>query len=285
MDQAERLRSLVNRHKENQQEKKAEFRVIAITSGKGGVGKTNLTVNLGIHLAKTGKRVVIVDTDFGLANVEVLLGIAPRHTLQEVLSGDISIKEAITQGPEGVMFLSGGSGLTDLADLSEAQIKLLIKGFKELNDMTDILLIDTGAGMSKSVTNFLRASDEIIVVTTSDPTAIADAYAIIKIMTKDNDHFPKLKLVVNRVESHKEGIDVYSRMYRVCNRFLDVKLLNLGMIPYDKYLMRAVKAQEAVSVTYPNSDSSRSIEVICKRLLDVVVAKNFIERWFDFAKK
>jgi len=290
MDQAKKLRDLVNKHRSVLPEAKSNMRVISVTSGKGGVGKSNFTLNLGIHLARANKRVVIVDADFGLANVEVLLGISPQYSFKEVLAGVVTLPEALAEGPEGLRLLSGGHGLTQLADISEAQMGSLIAGFDELGAQTDIILIDTGAGISKTVVNLLKASHETIVVTTSDPTAIADAYAVIKAISDENVNIPTLKIVINRVENQKEGLDVFNRLYRVCSRFLQIKPLNLGSIPYDRYLARAVKSQEPVTLLYPNAESSRSIEVISKRLLDEPVTEStgimqFVGRLVGFMKK
>ena len=288
MDQAESLRNLVGKLKTPVPKVKA-MRVIAVTSGKGGVGKTNFSINLAIYLARANKRVVIIDADFGLANVELLLGVSPRYSFKHVLSGEVSVSDALTTGPEGVRFLSGGSGLTQLADVTESQTSILLSSFSQLEELADILLIDTGAGMSKTVTNFLKASHEIVVVTTSDPTAIADAYTIMKAIAEDNPEPPPLKIVINRVESYKEGAEVFGRLHRVCVRFLNMKPVTLGNIPYDKYLVRAVKSQEPVAIMYPNSESSRSIEAISKRLLDepeksAAGIKKFIDRWIGFMR-
>ncbi|MCL2016231.1 MAG: MinD/ParA family protein [Defluviitaleaceae bacterium] len=292
MDQAERLRNLVRKQRTEAiaEAVKANMRVIAVTSGKGGVGKTNFTINLAINLARAKKRVVIIDADFGLANVELLFGVTPKYSFREILKGEKTVVDALTKGPEGTMFLSGGSGLTQLGNVTETQISLLINGFTKLDDFTDILLIDTGAGVSKNVTSFLKAAHEIIVVTTSDPTAIADAYTIIKTLAEGNAEPSPLKIVVNRVENHKEGLEVFNRLSRVCTRFLNVKPFNLGIIPYDKQLTRAVKAQEPVAIAYPDSESSKSIEAISRRLLNepdiapVGIGK-FIEKWLGFMKK
>lgn len=289
MDQAEKLRTLVNEQRNIAPELPKNMRVIAVTSGKGGVGKTNFTLNLAIFLSRASKRVIIIDADFGLANVELLLGVSPRYSLKEVLSGEVSMADALTTGPEGVRFLSGGSGLSQLADITESQLSIIIRGFNQLEEIADIMLIDTGAGISRSVTNLLKAAHEAIVVTTSDPTAIADAYAIVKAMCEDNTEPPELKIVVNRVESIQEGLESFERLQRVCGRFLKLTPTNLGSVPYDRNLVRAVKSQEPVVLLYPASESTKSIEAISRRLLDepelkTTGVRRFMDRWMRYIK-
>ena len=292
MDQAEKLRSLVNKQKDLRESLEAakQMRVIAVTSGKGGVGKTNFALNLAIHLAKMNKRVVVIDADFGLANIEVLLGISPRHTFKDVISGEVSLQDSLTAGPAGVRFLSGGSGLTQLADVTDEQLALLVEGFSQLNTLADIVIIDTGAGMSKAVTSLLKASDETIVITTSDPTSVTDAYAIIKVLVEDNPSPPQLKIVVNRVENQAECQEVFKRLHRVCYKFLELSLVNLGCVPNDKYLARAVRSQEPVALMFPNAESTRSIGIIGQRLLntmperEVSGLRQFIDRWIGLMR-
>jgi len=301
MDQADKLRNLVNRHKGiikrpeviiAPPQRQMTMRIIAIASGKGGVGKTSISTNLAIHLMRAGKRVIVIDADFGLANVELMLGVTPRYSFNDVLTGIVTVEEALTTGPEGVKFLSGGSGLTSLSNVSDAQMAVLLDGFIQLDTMADILLIDTGAGISKTVTNFLKASDETVIVTTGDPTAITDAYVLIKTIAEGQDPEQlSLKIIVNKVENLAEGLDVFQRLQRVCTKFLGVKPLHLGSIPYDKYLVRAVKAQEPVSMLYPKSDSNRTIEEISKRVLNYSPVREatgvwqFVDRWMGFMRQ
>jgi len=280
----------VRKQKSYKVELNSDMRIIAITSGKGGVGKTNLSVNLAINMVRLGKRVVVIDADFGLSNVEVIMGVNPVFTFKDVLAGVVTLPEALTNGPGGVKFLSGGSGFTQFADMTDAQLAVLVNGLKQLQDLADIVLIDTSAGMSRSVTNLLRASHEVVIVTTSDPTSIADAYTVIKLMTEDSPDIPNVKAVVNRVESSKEGIAVFSRLQRVCNRFLQIGIASSGLIPEDKQLGQAVKAREPVAILYPSSDSNRSIEKIAKKLLNAPTSSSssiigFMERWLKLTKR
>jgi flagellar biosynthesis protein FlhG len=261
-------------------------RMITISSGKGGVGKSNFTINLAISLRKQNKRVIIIDADFGLANVEVLFGIIPKYNVGNVLAEQISMEDALTVGPMGIMFLSGGSGLTALSDITEDQMTVMINNFIQLDKMADIILIDTGAGMSKSVVNFIKATRETILVTTPDPTAVTDVYALIKTVKDSSTELPVFKLVVNRIDEPAEGFDIYDKLSSVCERFLDIKLESLGSIPYDAYLKRSVKKQSPVSILYPNSISTQKIEAICRQLLDMpplptkVNVRSFLSKLF-----
>lgn len=242
-------------------------RVITVTSGKGGVGKTNFTINLAVYMAKAGKRVVIIDADFGLANIDVLFGVATEYSFADVLMGGKTITEALTEGPFGIKFISGGSGIGDLANITEKQMTYLLRNFSQLDVIADVVLIDTGAGISKSVINFVKASKEAIIITTPEPTSITDAYAIIKTVKEDEAFFPEFKIVVNRVEDAKEGVEIFSKINMVTDRFLRITLTNLGSIPNDQNLAKAVRRQQPVSTCYPHSASSRAIENMCLTLL------------------
>ena len=274
-DQANRLRDLIRqRSLEAAQSRQAlSSRVIVVTSGKGGVGKSNLSVNMAIQMKRQNKRVVLIDTDFGLANVEVLCGINPSYNFGDVLAGVVDIKAALTTGPLGIPFLSGGSGLTSLANITERQISVLTDSFLTLDSLADILLIDTGAGMSHAVVDFVKAANVAVVVTTPDPTSVTDAYALIKAVKDTVEELPEFKLVVNRVENPEEGVDIYEKLSGVCGRFLGISLLSLGNIPNDPHLIRAVKKQQPVSLLYPNAESTRCVEAICTKLLNMPPAQ------------
>ena len=276
MDQAKRLRELM-RQKVEVQESNAKAsmnaRFIAVASGKGGVGKSNLSVNLAIQMRKLGKRVVIIDADFGLANVEILLGVAPKHTVADVLNGSTSMESALTTGPLGCMFLSGGSGMAALHDLNESQLARLTDGFYQLDSLTDCIIVDTGAGMGNAVVNFIKAATDAVVVTTPDPTAIADAYALIKSVKANIPDTTVLKLVVNSAMNDTEANEVFERLNGVSSRFLGVKLVLLGCVPFDAYLVRAVRKQQPVSLLYPYSESASRYTDICARLLELEAGK------------
>ena len=266
MDQANRLRNLMNT---KNIEKTFSFknRLITITSGKGGVGKSNFTLNLAICLSQLGNKVAIIDADFGMANIEVLFGVVPGKSLLNVLRGENTIEEVVITGPAGVSLVSGGSGFTDLAALNEKQIDFFLESFTYLDANYDIILIDTGAGASHQVINMVKASRETIIITTPEPTALTDAYAMIKIL-KSLKTMPEMFIVINRIDKQREGDEVYMKLNRVSNRFLGLELKLLGYIPNDDYLLKAVKKQEPLSLLYPKSPAAKSIQDICNGIVN-----------------
>ncbi|MCL2203228.1 MAG: MinD/ParA family protein [Defluviitaleaceae bacterium] len=273
-DQAKTLRDLVlQRRQEEAPRPTMSARVYAVASGKGGVGKSNFVTNLAVCMRKMGKRVVIIDADFGLANIEILLGIHPKHTVADVLHGTASIEMALTKGPLDIMFLSGGTGMLNLHEMSDKQLAQLTAGFIKLDDLADCIIIDTRAGLSNAVVNFIKAADETVIITTPDPTAIADAYALIKSIRNTAPHITELKLIVNCADSDAEAEEVQEKLSGVCERFLGIKLVPLGTIPYDTYLARAVRKQKPVTMAYPSSDSAKRINDISNDLLQVMAEK------------
>jgi len=271
-DQANRLRDLMSGSKKTTDEKDHQYkfsnRVITVTSGKGGVGKSNFTVNLGLELSKRDHKTVIIDADFGLANIEVLFGMTPQKSLLNVLNGENTIEEVIVEGPQGLKFISGGSGFADLTSLSDRQLEYLIQTFSYLDQIADVILIDTGAGVSNQVINLVKASRETIIITTPEPTALTDAYVIIKMIKDAKFTLPEMSLVINRVDNKKEGEDIYVKLNRVSHRFLGVELKLLGYIPNDDLLVKAVKQQKPVTILYPGAPSSKSIVRISKAILE-----------------
>lgn len=268
LDQAVRLRNLMEHHNVADKTFKFNSRLITIASGKGGVGKSNFTLNLAINLASHGKSVAIIDADFGMANIEVLYGKVPNKSLAHVLRGENTIDQIITQGPGGISLVSGGSGITDLANLTDAQVAFLLESFIYLDEKYDIILIDTGAGASDKVTSMVKAAGEVIILTTPEPTALTDAYALIKIL-KSLDSIPEMFMVINRTLDKKEGEDIYVKLNRVSHRFLGLELKLLGYIPDDPHLRKAVRKQEPVSIAFPKSDSAKSIAAIAREVLSV----------------
>ena len=279
MDQAKRLRELMHQRisapesHSNEPKSVMSARVIAVASGKGGVWKSNFATNLAIQMRKRGKRVVIIDADFGLANVEILLGVSPKYTVADVLNGSVDMEVALTTGPLGCMFLSGGSGMSALSDLTDSQISRLTDGFLRLDDLTDCIIIDTRAGLSNVVINFIKAAADTIIVTTPDPTAIADAYALIKSAKAVMPDLSRLKLAVNCSMNDSEAQEVFEKLNGVSTRFLGIKLSFLGSIPYDAYLIRAVRKQQPVSILYPYAESTNRFSDICAKVLEMDVEK------------
>ncbi len=239
--------------------------VWAVASGKGGVGKTTAVVNLAIALAEEGKRVCVIDGDLGTANIDVVLNLAPRYTLTDVISGRRHILEVLVEGPRGIIVLPGGSGLQELTELGQDKFANLVHEFKVLERYTDLMLIDTCSGLSRSVTNFIAAAGEAVLVTTPEPPAITDAYALVKVLARAGYVLP-IKLLVNRVESAEEGLDVADKMVFAARRFLQYELETLGHVTEDERVGRAVREQVAVVMRYPNSQASQEFRQIASRL-------------------
>jgi flagellar biosynthesis protein FlhG len=247
-------------------------RVIAVTSGKGGVGKSNVSINLAIQFVKMGKKVIILDADFGLANIEVMFGVIPRYNLSDIMYKGKDIKDIITKGPLDIGFISGGSGIAKLVNLDREQIKRLVNKMSDLESMCDIIIIDTGAGIADSVMEFLVASPETIVVTTPEPTSITDSYALLKSLSMHSQFRPKdckIKMIANKVESEKEGEMLHEKLNLVVSKFLGIDIEYLGIIPQDSNVTKAVMKQSPVSINYPNSPSTKAFENISNKLLDV----------------
>lgn len=268
MDQADELRKKVELLKEQV----SSSRVIAVTSGKGGVGKTSISVNLALQLQEQGKKVVILDADFGLANVEVMLGIRPQYNLADLIFKNKSIEEIITEGPMGIGFISGGSGVQDLVNLDKEKLKKLIAKLVKLDSLYDIVIIDTGAGISDSVIEFVLSSPEVLLVVTPEPTSITDAYSLLKAVNrkKEFDRGQKsIKVIANRVECMEEGKEIYDKISIVVTKFLNIQLEYLGYIPQDKKVANAVIEQRPIYISAPNSEPAIRIKSICNKLLDV----------------
>lgn len=270
-DQAEKLRQIVRSTYETFQSPiiKAETlkaRVIAITSGKGGVGKTNFTVNLALALASSGKRVLVIDADLGTANVDLILGCSARTNILKLLEQGVNAEDIITDGPRGIKFISGGSGIYQLANLDDFQLQQLITKITDFDNWADIILIDTGAGLNRTVLNFVTAADEVIIVTTPEPTAITDAYAMMKAYEANQGKAP-LRLVVNRVSETEEGQLVVDKLVKVAFRFLSLQIDSLGFVFEDRNLVKSVKSQKPLLLSYPDTISAKCIEHIAERLL------------------
>ena len=267
-DQASALRQIVdNLKKQRTREPGQGARVFCVTSGKGGVGKTNISVNLGISLAKKGLRVLLVDADFGLSNVDVMLGVSAPYDLSYVLRGQKQIGEVLAEGPGGILFVSGGSGMNELLNMSEIQLAAIIDGLLLLEDAADIIIFDTGAGVNPLIMRMIRASAETLVVTTPEPTAIMDAYALIKSVTKYTPECD-LRLIVNRAESVAEAEATLQKLMGVVRLYQKTEVDPLGYVLNDPSVSRGVRIQQPFVLSYPRSAAARNIEAIAWNLLD-----------------
>jgi flagellar biosynthesis protein FlhG len=242
-------------------------RVIAVTSGKGGVGKTNVVANLAVELARTGKRVLVLDADLGLGNIDVLLGLVPRYTLEHVLCGSHRLSDIILPGPAGIQVLPAGSGLPQLTSLTDSQQLILQSELEHTADTVDVLLIDTGAGVSPNVTYFASAAQETIVVISPEPTSLTDAYALMKVLCRQHRE-RRFKVLVNLVKSQREATQTFRKLDRATERFLNIRLEHLGCIPFDDYLPMAVIQQKAVTELFPRSPASRAFAQLAKQVAE-----------------
>ena len=265
MDQAEKLRRIVK----EQITSKSVSRVITVTSGKGGVGKSSISINLAIALSRLGKRVIILDADFGLANIEVMIGVRPKYNLADLMFRGKNLSDIVTKGPENIGFISGGSGIQELTNLTKGQIIYLIQKLVELDNTTDIIIIDTGAGINDSVLEFVKASSEVLLVATPEPTSITDAYALLKTLNRKADFSVDdavIKVITNRVESKENGEEIYEKLNIVSSKFLKLKLEYLGHLPLDNTVSNAVIMQKPAISAYPKSNFSKIITSFAKQL-------------------
>jgi flagellar biosynthesis protein FlhG len=243
-------------------------KVIAVTSGKGGVGKTNIVGNLAVAMTRKGKRVVIIDADVGLANIDIVFNLRPEYNIRHVVSSEKSLDEVMIKTRHGIGILPGGSGFADLTQLNEGEKLTLLSEFETLADKADIIFVDTGAGISSNVLYFNAASDECLVVATTEPTSITDAYALMKVMSQKHGtrHF---KLLVNMADSEKDAKRVYASLSNALDKFLkNVVLEYTGYIPFDRQLQRAVQKRGLVLDEFPDSPAAAAMEKIASTLLN-----------------
>ena len=295
MDQAQQLRNVIKLRDQNNQKVEASqmARVVTVTSGKGGVGKSNLAVNLAVQLRKAGKRVIIFDADFGLANVEVMFGAIPQYNLSDFIYRGKRIQEIITPGPMDIGFISGGSGIIGLNNLYREQIMYLVKAIEEFNAMADYIIIDTGAGISDQVLEFVMASPEVLLVSTPEPSSLTDSYSLLKALYR-NPNFvaadTTIHVISNRVSSLEEGQAVFDKLNSVVSQFLHGKLNYLGMIPQDAALDKAVRQQKTVSLLEPASKSAKAFEVLADNLMNgthnqVLAKRGIVQMFSGFLQK
>jgi flagellar biosynthesis protein FlhG len=257
MDQAERLRDLMKGE--------SRARVLAIASGKGGVGKTNIAVNLALALARLGKKAIVADVDIGLANADVLLAVQPRLHLGHVLSGEVTSLDALTSAPGGVLLLPGCMGVRHVSDLEKTERDFLLRSFQELEAYADFILVDTAAGISRNVIQFAAAADEVIVVTAPEPTAITDGYAVIKAISREKG-FGRVRLLVNLARDPAEAAKVTQRIQLVARRFLGIEVDGLGHVVADDHVRLAVRRKRPFFLEFPDSPAAGCLRAIAARI-------------------
>ncbi|HBM74133.1 MAG TPA: hypothetical protein DD429_01070 [Clostridiaceae bacterium] len=284
IDQAQSLRRSIEEYKRRKTARhRRRVRVISVASGKGGVGKTNFSVNLAISLSQMGNNVVVLDADLGLANVDVIIGVVPRENLYDVIFNNRSIEDITIDGPSGIKIIPGGSGIESLSNLSDSQRRRLSDKFGQLKD-TDILIIDTGAGISKNVLGFMAVSDEEIIVTTPEPTSITDAYSLIKVALK---YMPKKKIdiVINRSQDHYEADLTYQRLEKAVKNFLNSDINYLGYVADDAKVKKAVMEQTPFKVSYPECYASKCIDDIASSITGMPVPEKKAGSIKDFLNR
>lgn len=265
LDQAEALRKLVSSDNELNENKKKSTKIITVTSGKGGVGKSNFVVNLGVCLQNKGKKVLIFDADLGMGNDDVLMGLYPRYNIFDIIFTDKKIQDIIIEGPSGVSLIPAGSGLNKVQELKQEERKLFLNKLEELDEF-DYILMDTGAGVSRDILAFISASEDLIIITTPEPTSLTDAYSLLKA----TDHFKlknEAKIIVNKAFTKKEGEETYRRFERAVTTFLKINVSYLGCILDDRKLVQSVRAQKPFVILYPNCSASKDVENIAIKII------------------
>lgn len=275
-DQADTLRQMARKARKDQQPDVSQpgaiadrqgIRVISVTSGKGGVGKSNVVSNLAIAMSAQGKKVLIIDADLGLGNLDVLLGLSPAYNLNHVLNGEKSLSDIIIDGPAGIKIIPAGSGIQEFTSLGQHEKLKLLDELDMLEEQFDIMIVDTEAGISENVTYFTVAAQEIIVVVTPEPTSITDVYALIKLLaTRYAEHH--FKVLVNMAKDSEDALEVFRKLANVAGRFLDISLDYLGCVVKDEKVVEAVKRQKAVSELFPESDAANCFTTLAKRVIE-----------------
>lgn len=290
MDQAEQLRSRIRAHEQAPtMQIQSNARVFTVTSGKGGVGKTSLSVNLALQFQRMGKRTVIIDADFGLANIEVMLGIHPKFNISDLIYKDKDIEDVVIEGPEGIKFISGGSGVSELVNLDRSQLQIFVSKVARLDKIADVIIIDTGAGISDAVQEFVLCSPEVLLVLTPEPTSTMDAYALLKALNRRKEFIAtdkQIHVVTNRVSGEKEGMTLFRNISIVASQFLNIELNHIGDLPQDANATKAVIQQQPVSLSYPNTAYAKSMKQIADQLLEVSEdnKSGFVEMFLNMIK-
>lgn len=299
-DQASNLRKLMEDRAETQVEESSivttdnlstqnkSSRVITITSGKGGVGKTNIAVNLAIAFQMIGKRVLLIDADIGMANVDVILGSISKHNMLDLLQDDIELQDVLVEGPHGVRYISGSSGVEKALNFTYEERRMLHKKLAACSDLADIILIDTGAGLGRHVVDFVTAADEVLLITTPEPTSVSDAFAVIKVYTQHSER-KNIRLVVNRIFDDEECIEITEKLSATSKKLLNMPIECVGYIFEDRTVIECVKKQIPFIVEKPNCLASKCIKQLVESLLDgkqMTVSKgwlSFLSDIFNFS--
>lgn len=294
-DQAQALRQLVSRRTGTEgapPSKPASARIITVTSGKGGVGKSNFTLNFALALKSLGCKVLVFDADIGMANIDVLMGVRPRYSLYHLLKGERNIQEIVELGTNGLPFIAGGSGMADLFTLSESNLNFFTAQIERIAGEMDFIIFDTGAGLSKETLKFITAADECLVVTTPEPTSITDAYALIKVV-RGQEEDVSFRLVINRVTDEAEARQVAEKISLVAQQFLKMEIPTLGHMSDDSHVMQAVKRQIPFSAAYPGCVAAKDIQSLAMKFLNVPPKhskdtlsgiRGFMHKWLRLAK-
>ena len=269
-DQAQPLREMVER---NATPRRA-IKIATVASGKGGVGKSSLCVNIAIALSALGYRVLVVDADFGLANIDVMLGVSAKYNMGHLIRGERTIAEIIQEGHNGVRFISGGSGVFELLQMDENSLRLIMRDLIGLNDPADVILFDAGAGINDHLLQLIEASTETIIITTPEPTSILDAYALVKTIVGDVGQ-RNLRLIMNKCESRKEAQTAVEGFAQVIRRHLRLEIKPLGYVLYDRDVVNSIKSQTPVMISDPGGATSKNILDITRTLMDIPIDENF----------
>ncbi len=258
--------------------------VVAVTGGKGGVGKSNVSVNLAVNLAQQGRKVVLLDADLGLANIDVLLGITASKNLADVLDGKCELRDIMVDGPAGIKIIPASSGARHMANMGEQEHAGIISAFSDFEDELDTLIIDTAAGISHTVMSFVRAAQEALVVVCDEPTSVTDAYALIKLLHRES-HLDRFRILANMVKTPQEGQQLFNKLAKVTERFLDVSLQYVGAVPQDDHVRKAVQRQKAVCELYPKSKAAQAYRQLANKVATWPLPQNpkgslefFVER-------
>lgn len=266
VDQAKQLRDKVMQKKSKKERR--QTRTLAVTSGKGGVGKSNFALNFALGLVEQNKKVLIFDVDLGFANIDVLLGRSPKESIATMLEKDLKIWDVIEEGPNGLLFISGGSGFNELFQMDELKLNKFFKELSEIQGLVDYIILDTGAGLSYENLRFILAADDVILVTTPEPTSITDAYSVVKMVHAKNRNV-HMKLVINQCTNEKEGAETAENFKKVTEQFLEKQVGTLGFIPSDANIPSAVKKQTPFLLAYPGTQASKAIQKIASEFLEI----------------